>query len=61
MTSYTVNLLTTPGRDMRTNASRATLIAAAQRRLEALRSAGLPTGHAEHALAKLEGELPCQS
>ena len=61
MTYYTINLLSIPGRDARPPADRATLIRAAQARVEALRAAGLPTGHAEQALARLKGAQGCIS
>ena len=54
ITYYDVCLVSAPGRDARPLADRATLIRAAQARVEALRAAGLPTGYAEMALARLE-------
>lgn len=52
---YTTCLQSIPGRGP-SPATLATLIAAAQRRVAALRDAGLPTTHAEQALARLEAE-----
>jgi hypothetical protein len=51
-------LTTTPHRDAtpRTPAALEVLIRAAERRIAALRDAGLPTGHAEGQLRKLEQE-----
>ena len=55
-THYATCLASIPGRDARPLADRATLIRAAQARVEALRAAGLPTGHAEQALARLDAQ-----
>jgi hypothetical protein len=53
--SYKDTLLhSIPGRDLRPNTDYATCVRAAQRRIAALRDAGLPTMYAEQALAKLE-------